>query len=51
MQALPAGTNGRERLKADPLCPGFNGSRGQTFKEFLRAQEVGVYVRKVAGKI
>jgi len=40
-----------ERLKADPLCPGFNSTRGQTFKEFLRTQEVGAYVRRTIGKI
>jgi len=40
-----------ERLKADPLCPGFNNTKGQTFKEFLRTQEVGAYVRKTVGKI
>jgi Fe-S-cluster containining protein len=40
-----------ERLKADPLCPGFNNTKGQTFKEFLRTQEVGPYVRKTMGKI
>jgi len=39
-----------DRLKADPLCPGFNKSKGQTFREFLRTQEVGAYVRKVIGK-
>lgn len=44
---IPSG----DRLKADPLCPGFNKTRGQTFKEFLRAQEVGAYVRKTIGKI
>ena len=44
---IPAG----ERLKADPLCPGFNNTKGQTFKEFLRTQEVGAYVRKTVGKI
>jgi len=40
-----------ERLKADPLCPGFNKAKGQTFKEFLRTQEIGAYVRKTMGKI
>lgn len=40
-----------ERLKADPLCPGFNNTKGQPFKEYLRSQEVGAYVRKVVGKI
>lgn len=40
-----------DRLKADPLCPGFNKSKGQTFREYLRTQEVGAYVRKVMGKI
>lgn len=40
-----------DRLKADPFCPGFNESEGQTFREFLRTQEVGAYVRKVVGKI
>jgi len=40
-----------ERLKADPLCPGFNNTKGQTFKEFLRTQEVGAYVRRTIGKI
>jgi hypothetical protein len=40
-----------ERLKADPLCPGFNKRKGQTFKEYLRTQEVGSYVRRVMGKI
>jgi len=44
---IPAG----ERLKADPLCPGFNNTRGQSFKEYLRSQEVGAYVKKVLGKI
>jgi len=39
------------RLKADPLCPGFNKEKGQTFKEYLRSQELGAYVRKVVGKI
>jgi Fe-S-cluster containining protein len=40
-----------DRLRADPLCPGFNDHGGQTFKEFLRTQEVGAYVRKVIGRI
>jgi len=40
-----------ERLKADPLCLGFNRGRGQTFREYLRTQEIGGYVRKVMGKI
>jgi hypothetical protein len=37
--------------KADPLCPGFNKSKEQTFKEYLRTQEVGPYVRRIKGKI
>lgn len=44
---IPAG----DRLKADPLCPGFNKTKGRTFREYLRTQEVGAYVRKVMGKI
>jgi Fe-S-cluster containining protein len=44
---IPAG----HRLKVDPLCPGFNKNRGTTFREFLRAQQVGKYVRKFVGKI
>jgi len=40
-----------ERLKADPLCPGFSNTKGQTLREFLRTQEVGAYVRKTVGKI
>jgi len=40
-----------ERLRADPLCPGFNKSKGQSFREYLRTQEVGPYIRKVIGKI
>ena len=40
-----------DRLKADPLCPGFNKTRGQTFREYLRTQEVGAYVRRVVGKV
>jgi len=39
------------RLKADPLCPGFNKKKGQTFKQYLRTQEVGAHVKKVMGKI
>ena len=39
------------RLKADPFCPGFNTQKGVTFKQYLRTQEVGTYVRKVIGKI
>jgi len=44
---IPSG----DRLKADPLCPGFNKSKGLTFKEYLRTQEIGSYVRRVLGKI
>ena len=44
---IPSG----DRFKADPLCPGFSKSKGQTFKEYLRTQEVGSYVRRVIGKI
>jgi Fe-S-cluster containining protein len=40
-----------DRLKADPLCPGFNKKEGQTFVQYLRTQEVGAYVKKVMGKI
>jgi len=39
------------RLKADPLCPGFNKKKGQTFKQYLRTQEVGAHIKKVMGKI
>ena len=45
----PISTGGR--LKADPLCPGFNKKKGQTFKQYLRTQEVGAHVKKVMGKI
>lgn len=44
---IPAGN----RLKADPLCPGFCKNRGHTLKQHLITQEVGSYVRKVMGKI
>ncbi len=44
---IPSGS----RLKADPLCPGFNGDKGQTFKQFLRTQEIGADVRRVMGRI
>jgi Fe-S-cluster containining protein len=40
-----------DRLKADPLCPGFNREKGQTFKRYLRTQDVGAYIKKVMGKI
>lgn len=40
-----------DRLKADPLCPGFNKEKGQTFKRYLRTQDVGAYIKKVMGKI
>jgi len=40
-----------EGLRADPLCPGFNKKKGQTFGEFLRTQSVGSYVRRKMGKI
>jgi Fe-S-cluster containining protein len=39
------------RLKADPMCPGFGKSRGHTFKEHLTTQEVGPYLRKAMGKV
>lgn len=39
------------RLKADPLCLGFNEKKGQTFKQYLRTQEVGAHVKKAMGKI
>jgi len=39
------------RLKSDPLCPGFNKSKGRTFKEYLRAEQVGAYVRRFIGKV
>jgi Fe-S-cluster containining protein len=44
---IPSG----ERLKTDPLCPGFNRNKGQSFREYLRVHEVGSYVRRVTGKI
>jgi Fe-S-cluster containining protein len=44
---IPTGS----RLKADPLCPGFNKTKGRTFKEYVRTQEVVAYVKKVTGKI
>jgi len=44
---IPAG----DGLKADPLCQGFNREKGLTFRQYLRTQEVGAYVRKAIGKI
>lgn len=40
-----------DRLKADPFCPGFNKEKGQTFRQYLRTQEIGPYIKKVMGKI
>jgi Fe-S-cluster containining protein len=44
---IPAGN----RLKADPMCPGFSKVSGHTFKEHLITQEIGAYVRKAIGKL
>jgi len=40
-----------DRLKADPLCLGFNKKKGQAFREYLRTQEVGAHVKKVMGRL